>query len=181
VRLKEKKKSDAQGSLLNFGRRQGTISKAKEELDKALLQHIVSFNSPFSEVEEESFRHLMLKACPDYIVPCERTIARRVDEKYAKVKLDLKKELIGKTYHKTVAVTFVHGTSSDRFHTKELGISLHYVNSEMELKAETLGEVKSVGSQTGPIIWETVKTLPAWITLSTWSSRTPYLPPGCTS
>lgn len=158
---KETERRQSQSSMLTFINRQSHMTKAKkEEIDKVLMQHLVCSNSPFSEVEEHSFRNLMFHCNPDYIVPSERTISRMIDEQNEKMKELLKKEIkeeIGKTYHKTVAITFDHGTSGDRFHSKKLGVSLHYVNSVGVLKAETLCAVKCVGSQTGPVVRETIK------------------------
>ena len=34
-------------------------------------------------------------------------------------------------------VTYDHGTSGDRFRTKKLGVSLHYINFDFEMKTDT--------------------------------------------
>ena len=84
------------------------------------------------------------------------------DKEFGKVKVDLKEELhseISKTYHKTGMVAYDHGTSSDRFRTKQLGVAFVYVNEGFEIKVETLGEIKAVGSQTGPVIRGMVRDL----------------------
>lgn len=159
-KLVEKKKSDTAG-MLKFVNVQPKINKSyKEEMDYAVLQHLVTSNNPFSEVDEWSFRNMMFKANPGLVLPSRHTIARRVDTEFLKIEAALKEEIntkVNKTSHKTVHATYDHGTSGDRFRTKKLGVSLHYMDAELKMTTETLGAITCTGSQTGPVIREKVK------------------------
>ena len=162
---KEEEKRKAQNkknaSLLSFVNRQVTMPrKEKKELDKVVIKHLVCSNSPFSEMEEHSFREMLFKFNPSYVAPSASTVGRLVDELKVEAKSALKEEVsseVNKTSHRVVHITFDHGTSSDRFHSKKLGISLHYLTSNWEMQSETLGEFKCEGSQTGAVIREKVK------------------------
>ena len=107
---------------------------------------------------------MLFKLNPSYIAPSRFAVGRIVDELKLEVKSALKNEVaseINKTSHRTVHTTFDHGSSSDRFHSKKLGISLHYMTSDWVLKMETLGKFKCEGSQTGAVIRDKVKEAPS--------------------
>jgi hypothetical protein len=162
---KKKKKEEKRrkvGTMLKFVSVQGVLSKSsKDAIEASIVKHFVCSNSPFSEAEETSFRNMVFQLNPNYIVPSEKTISRRVDEMFLVVKEDLKKEMVmemNKTYHKTAHLAWDHGTSKDRFRTKKLGVSLCFVNSMGALINETLGAIRVTGSQTGITIRGLVKT-----------------------
>ena len=86
----------------------------------------------------------MLFTCePNYIVPSRRTITRRIDEKAESCKELLKKENAG---HKTISITCDEGTSSDRFKTKQLAVTIHRTTADFEVNTDTLAVDTAVGS-----------------------------------
>jgi hypothetical protein len=161
-KMKENKKSDVAG-MLKFVKMQPKITDSyREEMVGAVLQHLVTSNNPFSEVDEWSFRNMMFIANPGLVLPSRHTIARRVDTEFLKIEAALKKEIatkVNKTSHKTIHITYDHGTSGDRFRTKKLGVSVHYMDVELKMTTETLGAIECIGSQTGPVVREKVKDL----------------------
>ena len=65
----EAAKKGKESGMLKFVNRQPFIGKdKKDELDKCLVKHFIMSNSPFYEADEWSFRNLMFKANPGYLV-----------------------------------------------------------------------------------------------------------------
>jgi hypothetical protein len=67
---------------------------------------------------------MMFVANPALVLPGRHTIARRVDAEFVKVEAALKMEVsrkVNSTSHKTIHITYDHGTSGDRIHSKKLG------------------------------------------------------------
>ena len=77
------KKKSQQGSMLSFVTlSKGISDKKKEDLEKALIKHIVVSNKPFSDTECATMRELLFTAEPGYILPPRGTISNRVSNYY---------------------------------------------------------------------------------------------------
>ena len=105
---------------------------------------------------------MLFQACPGYVVPSESTVGRMVDKEFNEMVKYLNAEIstaVNQSFHKTIHVTYDHVTSSDRFHTKKLGVSLHYVTKQLVMKSETIVAMKCVGKQSWVVNRDKVKKL----------------------
>ena len=68
---------------MNFiSRSGGNIDKQKKDkINDAIVNFVVSDNSHFDVVEKPAFRNLLFVAEPNYIVPSNTTIIRKIDLK----------------------------------------------------------------------------------------------------
>lgn len=159
----KKKKADRkqQTSLLNFINRSGSIDqKKKEKITDSIVNFVIQDITHFDVVEKPSFRKMMFTCEPNFVVPSRRTITRKIDEKAEESKKALKQEILSdleKAGHKTVGITCDEGTSSDKFKTKKLAITIHRTTEHFELKSDTISVEKCVGSQTAATIRAEVK------------------------
>ena len=152
-----------QCSLLNFVRRSGTLDKKKKEkITEAVADFIIEDTNNFEVVEKQAFRKMIFTCEPNYIVPSRRTITRRIDEKAESCKELLKKEIakdLENAGHKTISITCDEGTSSDRFKTKKLAVTIHRTTADFEVKSDTLAVDSAVGSQNAATIRSEVKAV----------------------
>ena len=152
-----------QSSLLNFVRRSGTLDKKKKEkITEAIAEFIIEDANYFDIVEKQTFRKMLFTCEPDYIVPSRRTITRKIDEKADSCKGLLRKEILTDLEdagHKTISITCDEGTSSDRFNTKKLAVTIHRTTADFEVKSDTLAVDPAVGSQTAATIRSEVKAV----------------------
>lgn len=150
-----------QSSMLSFVRRSGTMDKKKKErITESIADFIIEDTNNFEVAEKPSFRKLIFTCEPNYIVPSRRTITRKIDEKAEHCKELLKKEILKdleQAGHKTVSITCDEGTSSDRFKTKKLAVTIHRTSSEFEVKSDTLAIDTAYGSQSAAKIRSEVK------------------------
>ena len=158
-KIEAEKKRRSIPSMLNFCHRKSYFDPAKKkQIDEAILKHLVVDNKPFSLVESHSFREMMFKAEPNYIVPSRFTITNAMKKQADNVREELKREIgVDVASHKILNITSDHGTSSDRFRTKKNALTVARCTSNFIIKRDTLDVITCIGSQTGKRIKEDVK------------------------
>lgn len=89
-----KRKIEIQSNIKHFAISKKPLSVAKnKEIDKQLLQWIVKGYHSFRVVEELDFQNLCEKLCPNYKLPCRKTLsASLLDQSYDLVRDKIKKE-----------------------------------------------------------------------------------------
>ena len=144
-------------------RRSGSLDKKKKEkITEAVADFIIQDTEYFEVVEKPAFRNLIFTCEPNYIVPSRRTITKRIDEKADHCKELLKKEIakdLENAGHKTISITCDEGTSSDRFKTKKLAVTIHRTTADFEVKSDTLAIDTAMGSQSAAAIRAEVKAV----------------------
>ena len=163
--LNQKKKVKAAKSLqpkINFfSKKRGILDPMKKKkIEEDLVKMTIMMNKPFSDVENPFFRKLLHTAEPNFICPGRTTHTAQFDIAAAKVKADLKKEIVKDVTtagHKTITVTSDHGTHSDRFHTKENAVTLSRTTENFVIKKDIIQMLKCEESQTGKQIRTEVK------------------------
>ena len=164
-KIKNRKK-DAErkmkGSMLQFVNRKCPIgSQKKAKIDNALVEFVVMENQSFAKVDKSPLRRLLFTACPDYVAPSSSRLKEMINNKSESCELELKLEIIRdivEAGHMTVSITFDGGTSKDKMKTKKHAITLHRTTKDFEIKSDTIGLVKCVGSQPADVVRMTVKT-----------------------
>ena len=158
-KVEAEKKRKSIPTMLNFCHRKSYIDPVKKKkIDEAILKHIVMDNKPFSLVDSHSFRDMLFKAEPNYIVPSRFTITNAMKKEAKNVREVLKREIgVDIAPHKTINITSDHGTASDRFRTKKNALTVARCTSNFVIKRDTVDVITCIGSQTGKRIKEDVK------------------------
>ena len=115
-----------------------TGKKWKEATD-ALTKWLVKDSRPSYLIESEAFRHFIQTICPEYTVPCSKTINNKIEKMYVDVKGTVKKSL-EKLEFCSISTDGGSSSNSSSFHD----IGVHYISDDFELKYNTLSvrEVK---------------------------------------
>ncbi|TGZ38549.1 Uncharacterized protein DBV15_12606 [Temnothorax longispinosus] len=112
---------------LNTGESDGGLSAAK--ITNAILFMIAADNCPLSIVENRGFRALMKTTSPLYNIPSRKTITKDIELKYHQMKNAFRDNITATTTH-TLTCDIWTDTSNQSY----LGITDHYLTTELEIK-----------------------------------------------
>ena len=104
---------------------------------------------PFSIVEQAEFKQLIYTLDPRYVIPCRQIIKREVNSLFNKRKTNIKLEL--NNISTKIALT-TDIWSSKYNNAAFLGITMHYINNDWEVKRCLLDFIPIEGSHTGALI-----------------------------
>ena len=115
-----------------------------KETTEALLNVIVGGVRPIGLVEDKVFIAFVKKLAPGYSVPSRKTITRKLEDKFS-----LCKAALGKLSNnvKFAAITADLWTSVCM--QSFLGVTIHFINEEFELKNLVLATKETSGAHTG--------------------------------
>jgi len=108
----------------------------QEHITVKLAQWISVDLQPFSVVEQVEFRQLINTLDSCYIIPCRQTITQEVDLLFSQRRKNIQLEM--NNFTTKVALTTDIWSSSYN-NTAFLGITMHYINNEWELKKMHIG------------------------------------------
>jgi len=114
-----------------------------------LVEWIVVDLQPFSIVEQAEFKQLIYTLDPRYVIPCRQIIKREVNSLFNKRKTNIKLEL--NNISTKIALT-TDIWSSKYNNAAFLGITMHYINNDWEVKRCLLDFIPIEGSHTGALI-----------------------------
>lgn len=114
-----------------------------------LIQWIIVDLQPFNLVEQKEFQLFINSLDSRYVIPCRQTIKEEVNTLFSKRRLNVKlgiNNIITK-----IALTTDIWTSSYN-NTAYLGVTMHYINDNWEIKKCLLDFIPIEGSHTGTLI-----------------------------
>ena len=104
---------------------------------------------PFNIVEQAEFKQFIYTLDPRYVIPCRQIIKREVNLLFNKRKTNIKLEL--NNISTKIALT-TDIWSSKYNNAAFLGITMHYINNDWEVKRCLLDFIPIEGSHTGALI-----------------------------
>jgi hypothetical protein len=135
----------------NQSRRQISLySPSKQSHITAKLAQWVAVNlQPFNMVEQREFQEFVYTLDPRYVVPCRQTIKEKADSLFIKRRENVMLN-IGNFSAKIALTTDIWSSSYNS--TSFLGITMHYINDDWEIKKCLLDFIPIEGSHTGILI-----------------------------
>jgi hypothetical protein len=107
-----------------------TLAK-QSHITTKLAEWITVDLQPFSTIEQAEFKQFIYTLDPRYVLPCRQTIKQEVNSLFSERRTNIQSELNGFTTK--VALTTDIWTSNYN-HTAFLGITLHYIDGDWQLK-----------------------------------------------
>ena len=126
--------SELFGFVRNSGKKWSKNSIQWKKMTDAITKWIIKDSRPTSIVEDEGLKTVFEMMCPEYEVPCRKTITNYMEKMYKKKHKDVCEELSGIDWF---AYTGDGGSSINRMSLQVNQV--HYINDDFELKSKTLG------------------------------------------
>jgi BED zinc finger len=104
---------------------------------------------PFNIVEQEEFKQFVYTLDPRYVIPCRQTIKQEINSLFEQRKTNIKLEI--NSFTTKIALT-TDIWSSKYNNTAFLGITMHYINNNWEIKKCLLDFIPIEGSHSGALI-----------------------------
>ncbi|KAI9559513.1 hypothetical protein GHT06_013507 [Daphnia sinensis] len=124
--------------------------RTQEDLDKAILNHLIADLVPFSEVDKEAFKNLIGGLCGPLVIRGRPFMVELLMKTYNKSKVDLILELDKADFVSTTADCL---TSR---HRSFLGMTVHWMGQDLARRSACLGVRRVYGSHTYNVVGKAI-------------------------